>query len=157
MRISDWSSDVCSSDLLGAEVELAKDLAQREAANLTVVGGEAAVLEHGRTEEVGGHHRHDDTGVGERALETVDLRLTLGVGGAEGEQVVVVERQAVRAELRELLDDVDDVQRRSGGTPEGVGAVVADGPETERELVLGSGGGHGSALSSSKIVAEHNL
>ena len=95
---------------LGTEVELAEDLAQREAAHLTVVRREAAVLEDRCGEEVGGHHRDDQAGVGERALEAIDLGLALGIRGSEGEQVVVVEGQTVGAELGELLDGVHDVE-----------------------------------------------
>ena len=118
---------------------LRQHLAQREAAHAAVVGGEAAVLEDRVAEQVGGDHRDDEAGVGERVLEPVDLLLALGVGGAEGEQVVVVEGEAVGAEFGELLDGVHHVQRRAGGAAERVGAVLADGPETEGELV-GAGG-----------------
>ncbi|MDQ1175205.1 hypothetical protein QE430_003512 [Microbacterium testaceum] len=150
---------------LGGEVEVAQHLAQRETTHLTVVRGEAAVLEHGGREEVGGHHRRDDAGVVHRALEAVDLLLTLGVGGAEGEEVVVVEGQAVGAELGELLDGVDDVEGLTRGAAEGVGAVVADGPETERELVVAGGGGHSCsfawtherAVARSGFVGAHNI
>ena len=116
---------------LGGEVEVAQHLAQREAAHGAVVRGEAAVLEDRRAEQVGGDHRHDEAGVGERLLEAVDLLLALGVRRAEGEQVVVVEGEAVGAELGELLDGVDDVERVAGRAAERVGAVVADGPEAE--------------------------
>ena len=83
-----------------------------------------------------------------RLLEAVDLLLALGVGRAEREQVVVVEGQAVGAELGELLDGVHDVERGAGRAAERVGPVVADGPESERELVVAGGGGvgHGSWL-----------
>ncbi len=53
-----------------------------------------------------------------------------------------MEGEAVGAEFGELLDDVDDVERLAGRSTEWVGAVVADGPESEGELVGGGGGGH---------------
>ena len=133
---------------LGGEVEVADHLAHREAAHGAVVRGEAAVFEDGGAEQVGGDHRDDQAGVGEGALEAVDLLLALGVGRAEGEEVVVVEGEAVGAELGELLDGVHGVEGRAGGAAERVGAVVADGPEAEGELVGGGGSGcrHGVLL-----------
>lgn len=127
---------------LCAQVELTEHLAQREAAHLAVVRGEAAVLEDRGAEQVRGDHRHDETRVGERTLEAVDLRLALGIRRPEGEEVVIVEGETVGAELRQLLDGVHDVEGRTRRTAEGVGAVVSDGPETERELV---GAGRGEA------------
>ena len=84
----------------------------------------------------------------ERALQAVDLLLALGVRRAEREEVVVVEGEAVGAELVELLDDVHDVEGVAGRAAEGVGAVVADGPEAEGELVVAGGrAGHGGSAS----------
>ena len=80
----------------------------------------------------------------ERALQAADLLVARGVVGSEGEQVVVVEGEPVGAELGELLDRVHDVERLARRAAERVGAVVADGPEPEGELVGGGGGGaHG--------------
>ena len=142
---------------LGGQVQVAQHLAQGEATHLTVVGGEAAVLEHRSGEEVGGDHRDGQPGRFQRALQPVDLRLPLGIGGAEGEQVVVVEGHAVGAELSELLHGVHDVERATSRAAEGVGAVVADGPEAEGELVGRSGGGHVVSTSSEVNVACHNV
>ena len=144
---------------LGREVEVAQHLAQGEAAHLPVVGGESAVLEDGGREQVGRHHRDDEAGVGQGALEAVDLSLTFGIRRSEGEQVVVVESEAVGAELGELLDGVDDVKRWPGGSTERICPVVADGPEAEGELVGGSGGGHDCSFARGTriIVASNNL
>ena len=122
---------------LGTEVELAHRLAHREATHAAVVRGEAAVLEHGRAEQVGGHHRDDEAGVLEALLQAVDLLLSRRVIRAEVEEVVVVEGEAVGAHLLELLEHVNDVEVGAGRAAERVGAVVADGPESEGELVGG--------------------
>ena len=52
---------------LGGEVDVAQDLAQGEAADAAVVGGEAAVLEDRVAEQVGGDHRDDHAGGLQRA------------------------------------------------------------------------------------------
>ncbi|MBG9885071.1 hypothetical protein ABE10_00415 [Bacillus toyonensis] len=124
---------------LGGEVEVAQRLSQCEPSDRAVVRREPAVLEHGGGEQVGRHHRDAQSGTGERALETVDLLPALGIGGAEGEEVVVVEGQTVRAELGQPLDDVDHIERGTGRTAERIGAGVADGPEPEGELVVEGG------------------
>ena len=46
-----------------------------------------------------------------------------------------MEGEAVGAKLGELLNGVHDIEWRAGGAAEGVGSVVADGPESEGELV----------------------
>ena len=74
----------------------------------------------------------------------------VGVVAAERDDVVVVEVDAVGAELGELLQRVHRVHRRPGRAAEGVDALPADGPQPEGELVLGGGGGdldaHGGAF-----------
>ncbi len=114
-------------------------LAQREPANRAVVGGEAAVLEHGLAEQVGGDHGHGHAGVGEGLLEAVDLVLADGGRGTEREQVVIVEGEAVGAELGQARDRLDGVQRGAGRAAERVGPVVTDGPEAEGKFVGGGG------------------
>jgi hypothetical protein len=71
------------------------------------------------------------TGIGEGLLEAVDLGLALGVGRAEREEVVVVERETVGAELCELFDSVHGVEVGAGRPAEGISAVVPDGPQTD--------------------------
>ncbi len=70
---------------LDAELELTDRLAQREAPNAAVVGGEAPGLERRRREEVGGHHRHLDAVRRQRAFQPLDLAISVRVGGAERE------------------------------------------------------------------------
>ena len=68
---------------LGGQVEVAQHLAQREAAHVAVVAGEAAVLEHRVGEQVGGHHRDDQAGLVERLAEPVDVARRGPASGAE--------------------------------------------------------------------------
>ena len=126
---------------LGGQVDVAHHLAQREAADVAVVVGEAAGLEDRVAEEVGRRGGDHEAGVGEALLEAGDDLVAGGVVAAEGDHVVVVEVDAVRAQLGELLQRVDGVHRRAGGGPERVHALPADGPEAEGELVLGGRGG----------------
>ena len=59
---------------------------------------------------------------------------------AERGHVVVVEGDAPGAELGEPVHGLHRVERRAHGAAEDVDALPADGPEAERELVLGGGG-----------------
>lgn len=138
---------------LDGEVDVAEGLAQGEAAYVPVVGGERAVLEDRVGEEVRSGHRHREPGAVQGGPEALDDRVALGVRGAEGDQVVVVEGDAVRAEVGEPLDGLDGVERRAGRLAERVAALPADGPEAEGEAVLGGGGEelrHGVSFSCSR-------
>jgi hypothetical protein len=131
---------------LDPEVDRAHGLLDREGAHLRVVGGEAAVLEDGMREQVRGGHRDLHPVVGERGLELAHDPVALGGAGPERDEVVVVQVDAVGAELRQLLDDVGRGQGLADGLPEGVAARIAHGPQTEGELVGllgGVGVGHG--------------
>ncbi len=88
----------------GGQVDVAQDLANREATHVAVVRRDAAVLEHGVRERVGGDHRDHHAGLVARLLERVDRGAAVGVRGAEREQVVVVEGHAVGAELGQLVN-----------------------------------------------------
>ncbi len=79
----------------GGEVDLPDHLAERVAAHGAVVGGEPAILEDGRAEEVGGDHRDSEPGRLQGGGQPVDGRSALGLGRSEGEQVVVVEGEPV--------------------------------------------------------------
>ena len=126
---------------LGGEVDVAHHLAQREPTDVAVVVGEAAGLEDRVREEVGRGGGDDEAGVGEALLEALDDGVARGVVAAEGDDVVVVEVDAVGAERGELLQRVDGVHLRPGGLTERVTPLPPDGPETEGELVLGGRGG----------------
>src|SRR5690606_71209 len=92
-------------------------------------------------------------------LQAVDLLLPLGIRRSEGEEVVVVEGEAPGAEPGEAGDGLDDVERRASGPAEGVGAVVADGPQPEAEPVGGGGcgDGHGDSCVGTINVVASNL
>ncbi len=127
--------DVGLSPQLGGQVEVAHHLAQRVATHAAVVAGEAAVLEHRVGEQVGGDHRDDQAGLGQRVLEPGDLLVALARLGAERHQVVVVERHAPRAELAELVHRLDRVEVGAGRVTERVTGLPADRPQSEAELV----------------------
>src|SRR3546814_14820737 len=75
MRISDWSSDVCSSDLRFVHPDRLGDLAQRQRAHMRdAVQKKALLLLHDRARDL------DDRALAlvERALEPVGTREPLG-------------------------------------------------------------------------------
>ena len=111
-----------------------------------VVGGEGTLLEDGAPEQVGRHHRDVHAGRVERAAEPLDDVLPLRWRRAVGHEVVVVEADAVGAEVGQPVDGVDRVEGGAHHGAEGVPPWVSDGPQAEGEVVLGSGGegiGHG--------------
>ena len=122
---------------LHAEIDGVEGLGQGEATHLHVVGGERAVAEHRLREQVARGHRHAQPGLVERALEPGDDRVALGCARADGHEVVVVEADAVRPDSGQVLHRVDGVERCPHLVAERVAARVADGPETEGEVVLG--------------------
>src|SRR3546814_3472373 len=88
MRISDWSSDVCSSDLeAGAETQAGGIL---DEGALVDRAEQAAAL------QVGCHHRHD---VGAELLLFLHLAVEFG--------------QRDRQRLHEALVDIDEIGRAS--------------------------------------------
>ena len=125
---------------LRADVHRADGLLQRVGADRRVVGRERAVAEGRVEEERHGGHRHDDAVGVAGLLELLDDPVALGGRGVDGHQVVVVEVHAPRADFGQHLDRVDRRQRRTHLGAERIAAAVADGPETEGELVFGEGG-----------------
>ena len=119
----------------GGEIDVAQHLAQREAANTAVIAGESTVLEHGLGEQVRGHHRHDHPGGLQCRRQPADRTPPLLVGGAEGEQVVIMEGQAVCAKNGQPLDGLDHVDLGAGRHAERVGCGPPHGPQAEGELV----------------------
>ena len=71
------------------------------------------------------------------ASKRATMRSALGGRAPVGDQIVVVQAHAPCSELGQAPHRVDRVHRRARRGPEGVGAGVADGPEPEREAVLG--------------------
>jgi hypothetical protein len=82
-------------------------------------------------EQVGGHHRHHHAGLVQRLLEAGDDAVAGLRVGAERHQVVVVEGDAVRTEVAELVHRLDRVERSTGGVAERVTGRPADGPQAE--------------------------
>ena len=72
----------------------------------------------------------------ERAAEIADDAVALGGRGVDGDQVVVVEVDAVGAELGEPVHARDGIERRPDAFAERIAAAVADRPESEGEFVL---------------------
>src|SRR5439155_80743 len=66
-------------------------------------------------------------------------RASLLVKAPSRHEVVVVQIDAVRAELREFADDVHGSEGESHGIPKRVASRVAHRPEPERETVLRPG------------------
>src|SRR6185437_7419111 len=91
-------------------------------------------------EQIGGGGRHDQPGLLQRLAERRDALVALGLADAEVEHVVVVEVDPVGADLRQLGHRPLGGHVRPGGAAEDVHALPADGPDAERELVLGDGG-----------------
>src|SRR6266508_4043786 len=129
--------DVDARADLGGHVYVVERLADRVAPHRRVVGGEGTLPEHRVAEEVGGGHRHHHPGLVEGAAEALQRlgAVARAAVRAGREQVVVVEGDAVGAELGEALDDLDRVEPRPHRVAEGVEARVADGPQAEAELV----------------------
>ena len=84
-----------------------------------------------------------------------DLRVLLR-RGVDGDQVVVVEVDAVRADFAEQVDDLHGGDGFADGPAERVAAGVADGPEAEGEFHFGVGGevGHGGFLVSAVLIRD---
>ena len=115
--------DVCLGAELGGQVEVAHDLAERVPAHSAVVAGERAVLEHGVEEQVRRDHRHDEPRLFERRPEPLDQPFALAVGRAHRHHVVVVEADAVRAELGQPVHRLDRVEGGASGVAEGVAGL----------------------------------
>ena len=132
--------DVDLGAQLGAEVDGVERLGHRVAPHLRVVGGERAVLEH----RAGVNRLVVAIGtfmpVSSRAWRKRFTMASRSRGRrAEGHEVVVVEVDAVGAELGQPVHRLDRVERRPHLVAERIAARVADGPQTEGEVVLGLG------------------
>jgi hypothetical protein len=137
---------------LGGEVHVPHDLAQRVPADVAVVGGERALLEHRVGEQVGRGHGDDEAGLLQRVLEALHVLGALGVVAAERDQVVVVEGDAGGAQLGEAVHALHRVERRAGRVAERVAGLPADGPEAEGEPVVLGGLRRGHAISLDRVL-----
>ena len=132
---------------LHAQIHRPHRLLQGVGAHAGVVRRERAVLEHRIGEQVRRRHRHGHAGGVERLPEIPDDAIALGGGGIDRDEVVVVEVDAIGAELGEPVHRANRIERRPHEFTERIAAAIADGPESERELVCGSGcEPHGSAV-----------
>src|ERR1051325_6715450 len=163
IRYGDWSSDVCSSDLkifvgpatrvgfgpfapapeheylraeLRAQIHRAHRLLHRVRADARIVGGERAVAKHRIEEQIHRRHRHDEAVAFARALEVGDDAIALGQSGGDGHEIGGAGVDAPRADLGQQRAGADRRQWIADDVAERIAAAVADGPETERELVL---------------------
>jgi hypothetical protein len=115
-------------------------------ADRAIVARERAVAEYRMREQVRGGHRGDEAGFGQRGPEPVDVPFPGGVVAAERDHVVVVERDAPRAEFGQPVHGFHRVERGARRVAERVGGAPADGPQAERESVFWSRfGGHGAS------------
>ncbi len=87
----------------------------------------------------------DQAGVGQALAEPLDDLVAGRVVAAEGDQVVVVEVHAVGAELASCSSAWTGSIGGRVGVPERITALPADGPQPERELVVGGRGRVGSS------------
>jgi hypothetical protein len=121
---------------ISRQVQVPHHLGQREPPDLAVVGGERPVPEHRVAEQVRGGGGHHQAGLGQRLAEGADALVPPGLGGVEGEDVVVVEVHPVGAEFGQFVHGALGRHRRPHGTPEHVDPLPADRPDAEREPVL---------------------
>ena len=119
-----------------AEVHRAHGLLQRVPANFRVDARERAVAENGVAEQIGRGHRHLHTRGVERRLELLHDPVALRRGGIARDEIVVVEVDAIRPQLAELVDDLDGADDRTRRVAERVAAGVAHRPQPEGEMVL---------------------
>ncbi len=119
-----------------SKVNVPEDLAQCKAADGPVVRGEPAILEHRVAEQVGGDHRSFQAGLCQGCLEVLQDQVPLGRRGIKGNQVIVVERDAIGAKLAELVNSFHRIQGGTGGDAERIGAGPSNGPKAKGEAVL---------------------
>jgi len=118
-----------------AQVYGAQRLVQGVGAHGGVVGSESAVFESRVGEQVGGGHRHDQPGLGQRPLEVGDDALALGGRGVNGHQVVIVEIDAIGAHFGQQVHDLHWRERIAHLHTERVAPPVAHRPQAEGEFV----------------------
>jgi hypothetical protein len=90
------------------------------------------------TEQIRRRHPHTHARGLERLLEAIHDLTAFSRRHAPRDQVVVVQADAPRAELRQLVDGVHGIHRLTRRPAERIAAGVADGPEPEGEPVLGA-------------------
>jgi len=86
-------------------------------------------------EEVGSGHGHPHPRLIEGLPELPDDGLSFGVGRTVGDEVAVVEADAVGPELGQMVNRIDRVEGGPGFEAEGISSLVPHGPEAEREVI----------------------
>ena len=125
---------------LHAQVDGVHGLLQGIGAHLGVVAGEGAILEDRVAEQVGGRHRHDQAGLGQRLAEVLLDRFRFGGGGVDRDQVVVVEVDAVGADFAQQVDQLGRGLGLAHWRRQTGRAAIADRPQAKGEFVFGFGG-----------------
>ena len=90
-------------------------------------------------EQVHGRHGNDNAGLLTGFFELADDAVTLGRGGVNRNQVVVVQVDAPGADLAQHGRDLVGRHGAAYGVAKGVATAVAQSPQSERKLVFGLG------------------
>ena len=123
---------------LGAQVHRAQRFLQRVGTYLWIVRCKRAITEHRVEKQVHRRHGHDDVVRLAGAFEFADDAIALGWRRVDRDEIVVVEIDAPGADFAEQRHCVVGRERRAHDIAEGVSPAIADGPQTKRELVLGT-------------------
>ena len=105
---------------LGTEIDSGDRLLHSEAADLWVVGRESPLLEDRTPEEVGRRHRHSHAGGVEHFTEPLHDGFPLGRRGTVGNEVVVVETDAVGTKVGQTAHRLRGIERSTDLGPEGI-------------------------------------
>ena len=131
--------DVDGRAQLDAEIDRIERLRDCVAANRRVVRRERAFLEDGVREEIRRRHRHFHAGGVESSPKPLHDLLAFRRGRTGRHEVVVMEAHAVGAEIGEMVDGIDRVERWPGFVAERVAAAIAHRPQPKGEVVSGCG------------------
>ena len=121
------------------EIHRGHRLLQRVRTDPAVVCGKRAIAEHRVVEQVHGRHRHHDAVPFARAGKLLHDPVALGCRRVDWDQIVVVQVDAPRPDLRKHRDGGGRRKRIPDRITEWIAAAVADRPQSKRELVLTTG------------------
>ena len=123
---------------LGGEIEVGQNLAECEAAHITVIGREGTVAKDRVREQIGGHHGDHQPRRLDRLTQTRNRVTLLSRSGRERKDIVVVEADPVRAQLGQPVHRQHRIQGFAHRATKDIDALPADCPEPERETVFGA-------------------
>jgi hypothetical protein len=86
-------------------------------------------------EEIRCGHRNLHSGFGKRLLEAKDLSITVCLAGPEGNQIIIMEGDAIRSTLCKLIDSPNRIDRRTCRCAKWIGRLPTNGPESKGELI----------------------